>query len=867
MASYQRIALYIFFDAIERDLIRHIRSVDNQINERFLTDQEREKAEKRMNTKNDSSSGAVSDFDLLHFLDIGDKLALIWRFGDKFDAALWKHLRAKRQALQSSVPIRNALMHGRPLTVSEHASSFALANDLVREKAYWPNLMQNLTEYDKDPEAVTQKSITFLENTSESSIFHNLPLPDYDDTGFVPRSKLEIELKKKILGRHPVVTVLGDGGNGKTALTLQSLYGLVNSGDHEFEAIVWVSAKASKLTLGEIERIENAIINSLGIFDQIASIFQDKKEDSLENVRNLLENNRILLVIDNLETVLDSSIRDFVSDVPGDSKILLTSRIPVGGDLTVTVGPLSESESETYLRALIKAHSIATLVRTSPEELRSWAKRLGNKPLLMKWFCLGVASGLAPQRILANPEVALKFCLENVFDALGDDARQVLSVMSILPRAVSMGVLEHVSGIDARTMEVGISELLKFTIVEVENIDGLEINYKVKPFARAYINRILKLAPHDKDAIVDRYRGLSAIYQDEKGAEGRDRYNPKNFSVRSLSEALTVRRLRSAIRLASNTDPQDAFSILDDLKISHADYFEVYRAEAFIKYRLNDPAGANEAYETAADLAPDHPQIFYFWAGFLLRSFNDCRGAIEKLEYALELDPKSSEIKRELARTRMLNLDFAGAEEILSQELREFFANLRPKLLLSDLRLQNFQRMISYLASTGIDADLKLPIRALSEFLQEIDHGIVDEIMFNHLKKTRFEIASILSRLGEESAIIEDLDKIIVRVRERIFVGETGHELLQTGLVGSLKEQGRKPNFGFLVESSGREAFLPKASVSELAWEDLNAGSTARYDIEIDEQGRNRAVNVSIVSFRPVETSFKTSGSGASEES
>lgn len=76
-------------------------------------------------------------------------------------------------------------------------------------------------------------------------MLNNLPRVEYDDTGFVPRPKLEADLKKKILGRHPVVTVLGEGGNGKSALTLQTAYRLLNSDDHNFDAIIWVTAKAS----------------------------------------------------------------------------------------------------------------------------------------------------------------------------------------------------------------------------------------------------------------------------------------------------------------------------------------------------------------------------------------------------------------------------------------------------------------------------------------------------------------------------------------------------------------------------------------------------------------------------------------------
>lgn len=852
MASYQRIALFIFFDAIERDLVRHIRSISSQVDDRLLSDHEREKAVLRSRDNIEDAIESSDDFDLLNFLDLGDKIAIVQRFRHKLDESLRKHFSTKKQMLLKSVPIRNSLMHGRPLTVEEHAVSFALANDLVKSKAYWPNLERQLTEYNNDPDSVTRKAVSFLDEVGDVSIFHNLPIPDYDDTGFVPRPKLEQELRKKILGRHPVITVLGEGGNGKTALALQTLYGLIDSGDHEFEAVVWVSAKSSKLTVGEIQRVEHAIINSLGLFDNIADVFGDSGKDSLSKVRQLLENNRILLVIDNLETVLDETIRNFASDVPGESKIIFTSRVPIGGDLTVSVGPLSEVESTKYLRAIIKAYSIKSLTEKKTEELRIYAQKLGNKPLLLKWFCLGVSSGLIPTKILANPELALRYCLENVFDALGEDAQTTLSIISILPRAVSLGVLQYVSDIEAIKLEAGLAELLKFTIVEHENVDGLEVNYKIRPFARAYVSRVLKIEPKNKDSIIKLFRGLSSVYQTEKGAGGKSWYNPRHFTVRSISEALAVHQLRSALRLSNGNDFQGALEILGATKIAYADYFEVYRVEAFVKIRHNDLSGANDAYITAIDLAPEVPQIHYFYGGFFLRSYNDCKNAILHLSKASDLDPISIEVKRELARVKMFDFDFSGADKILSEELEKHFSNLKSKLIFSDLRTQNFQKMITHFSSNGIEADWAQPAKDFTMFLATVDPAIVDDTMLQHLQKALFEMRRISTNSAQGTTLILKLEALIEVSSEKvIFDTIDGPDVTICEVIGSLKEHGRKPNFGFLVESSGRETFLPRAAVNELIWQDLCSGGIAKYDIQTNDEGRSKAVNVTISSFAP----------------
>jgi LuxR family transcriptional regulator, glucitol operon activator len=286
----------------------------------------------------------------------------------------------------------------------------------VKSKKRWPILHDSYTKYNNAPEEIAKQAISIFLEDEKGEIFNNLPIPDYDDTGFIPRPKIEKELKQKVLGRHPVVTVLGDGGNGKTAVVLQTLYGLLESNDHNFDAIVWVSAKSSRLGRAEIERIEDAILNSLEVFEEVVAVFEKNEGEPIERVRQLLADNKVLLVIDNLETILDQSVRDFAADVPGESKLLFTSRVPLGADLTVQVENFEEREALVYLRALISAYNITALRRLTDEKLKHYASRLSFKPLLLKWFALGVTAGLDPARIISNPEIALRFCLENVIE-------------------------------------------------------------------------------------------------------------------------------------------------------------------------------------------------------------------------------------------------------------------------------------------------------------------------------------------------------------------------------------------------------------------------------------------------------------------
>ena len=348
-----------------------------------LTEAEQDKAQKNLRSRGDSRLYSGDPFDQLYGLDLGDKYQVLLRHKDKMDESSKSYYVELQGRVSASIPVRNAIMHGRPLTVNEYSIGFAFAQTFLSARSRWPELARTYFQYSKSPETLVSQSVQFLDEEISETALSNLPVPDYDDTGFLPRPKLERELKQKILGRHPVVTVLGDGGNGKTALALQTLYGLVDAQDHPFDAVLWFSAKTSVLGPRGIEQIEGAVSSALEIVEQVAD-FQRGSGSAIDRLRELLTQNRILLAIDNLETISGTELQEIAEDVPGQSKILFTSRVPVGADLTVNVGEFQDTEAVAYLRSLIRAYAVRDLRRKSDADLLRLAHRLGNKPLLLK---------------------------------------------------------------------------------------------------------------------------------------------------------------------------------------------------------------------------------------------------------------------------------------------------------------------------------------------------------------------------------------------------------------------------------------------------------------------------------------------------
>ena len=226
-----RLTCFALVSAIEDDARSSIASLVDPGRDEFLPPDVRAKARLRWSNDHESDGDpADGDSSLLAYLDFADLSKAFDALAPAIDASLRERtLECVRNILLTS-DARNRVCHSRPLETDDFPRLYDLAR--LVERGSMPGTptrtretMKRLTE---DPTYVLHLRIPEFWMNSATKIRHNLPAPDFDDTGFIGRSKERREIAKRLSSRYPIVTIVGEGGIGKTSLALRCLYDLLH---------------------------------------------------------------------------------------------------------------------------------------------------------------------------------------------------------------------------------------------------------------------------------------------------------------------------------------------------------------------------------------------------------------------------------------------------------------------------------------------------------------------------------------------------------------------------------------------------------------------------------------------------------------
>ena len=834
--SATRLTCFALIAAIEDDMRA---AIEANLGDRAIDDiLPADRAQRAQSRRADDGHGATTALPgLLPYLDFSDSYEALASNRSCLPEDLVASLKALAPRLRRLIEIRNRVAHIRPMEIDDSAYLLDSADELIAShlSTVWTTLSETIERLQSDPSYVLGLTINLPADPYRGPQ-HNLPIPDFDETGFLGRKDHLRRIKKAIKGPYPVVSVLGDGGIGKTSLALKAAYELLDDPAVRFDAVVWVTAKATSLTTYEIKRINGAIESSLGLFAAAAAqLGPANSADPVPEVLAYLESFRILLILDNLETVLDSRLRDFLLELPEGSKVVITSRVGLGIENPVQLDELNLDDSVRLLRALARVRDVSQLIDLSQNAVEYLASNMSGHPAFIRWFVAGVQAGRRPEELLEDNGLLLDFCMSNVYEYLEDDAKAVLRCMQVLPGVRNQAELAFLNEFVATRIQSALLQLIRTNFVYMSSqASGQSVDtvYQLSEFGTQYLDKRHPVSPEERRWLVARQHELMGLGQ-ELAAAYATPYSPETVNVRGPGDFHVARLLRDGIRQV-DSDPRAALLLCSEAQGLAPSYYETWRVEGFVRSTMGDHSAALAAYERSLELAPENAVSYFHYGSYLLDEAGEPQRALEMLQHAARMDPDSSAISGNIAWAHYCMGNMRDAAESCKHMLMLKDASVREKRTAVIIAL----RAVSAGVRRAIDSSDYEYAAELLELSVEIAGASRVDLLVDEAADRLLQLQGYAGQLAEDAAnyVAGKAKQYRVLLTESQRRAAPDSMARQTGVLKTLKSD---KGFGFLA-SNGADHFVHYRDLLNRGdWENLREGVVCAFQPVAEDPPRH----------------------------
>lgn len=338
--------------------------------------------------------------------------------------------------------------------------------------------------------------------SARSRVLHNLPQGNYGR--FVGRDE-EMKRVLRILrpyphSQHALITIDGIGGIGKSTLALEVAHHYRHNSEQlpveeRFEAIIWTSAKQTTLTAEGIKSRRQTIRTLDDIYNAIARTLQREDinraqpEEQAEVVRHALAQQRTLLIVDNLETIDDDAVLDFLHELPAPTKAIVATRHRIDVAFPVRLSGMLWEDAQM----LIEQVCAEKLVKMDEEQARRLFDRTGGVPLAIVWCIAQMSFGYSVAAVLTRlgqpPNDIIKFCFEAALSYIQNKpAHKLLMALSLFVPDGSREALGYVAELPELDRDEGLVMLEKLSLVNKKG-DRFSLLPLTKTMATAELNK------------------------------------------------------------------------------------------------------------------------------------------------------------------------------------------------------------------------------------------------------------------------------------------------------------------------------------------------------------------------------------------
>lgn len=770
------------------------------------------------------AAGTISG--LTPYLDFADAYEVLTGLKMRLAEDLQDSLRTFAPSIGKLTQVRNRVAHTRPMEIDD----LAVVHDVSKAvsaiaPSAWSNLKRTISQLQDDPAYVLGLTINLVADP-DNAPQHNLPAPEFDETGFFGRRKELERIKKAIKGAYPVVSILGDGGIGKTSIALKAAYELLDDPKNSFDAFVWVTAKATILTVNEIQRISGAIENSLGLFasaaEQLGGGAAKNSIDPVGEVLSYLEHFKVLLILDNMETVLDQRLRDFLLDLPMGSKVIITSRIGLGIENPVSLAPLSSDDSTRLLQKLSRVRNVDALQGLPSAVLSKMVQAMKGHPAYIRWFVAGVQAGKRPEELLHENDLLLEFCMSNVYGHLSEKARAVLRSMQVLPGRRSQAELAFLNEYSAVDMQSSLLELITTNFIQMQGASmdqSTETVYQLTDFGKQYLDKRHAVRSLDRAMFEGRSRDLADLGMRLQAESTASPYDPRTIDIKGPGDFSTARLLRDALRHHERGDVDGALLVCHEAQRLSPAYHESWRVEAFIQAGQRDVAAARAAYERAFELAPDSSTLNYLYGTFLVGEAVDPTLGLEMLQKAAILAEVPPVVVNEIAWAHIQLQDFEAAVTAASHSI-----TLKPDRYDGLVAMTTGIRAGVYSVKREVEGgELDRAVERIESAVDLVESGRVEMLLGEPVDRIvqLMDSGDLLLRRIDDNFLLESLDSLLGRLKDRLRVVDPYALGRRVGVVTNVRQDKK---FGF-VRSWGNDYFFHLSDLmDENEWSYLDSG-------------------------------------------
>lgn len=517
------------------------------------------------------------------------------------------------------------------------------------------------------------------------NVFTNLPA---EPENYVRRSQLEDEVLVRLKDeRHPVITLVGRGGIGKTSLSLSMLHAITQT--DRYDVIVWFSARDIDLMETGPKAVKPRILTKKDIAKEYLHLIKplsdvDNSKHSTSTMAQHMYKSPLgstLYVFDNFETVQEPlGLYDWLStNIRLPNKIVITSRFrEFKADWPIEVSGMNDQEARELIERTSRRLDIQNLIDN--DEVNKIVEETDGHPYVIK-IVLGYMAdrrkGSRPTKALARRDDILEALFERTYDDLTPLARRIFLTLSgwrsLVPQLAVEAVLRWRNSSEGGDPEEAIDELIRMSLVEdIKN----DTNFLEVPMTAAIFGKKKLEINQHRELIKKDIQFLQLMGASQRSGLGKGSFPLfqslfRRIAMNISEKSISIEEIRPMLKSIARDYPR-AWLLFADLEKEVSNGNDTWREAKCIRNFLEQRPHGQEAQQACERLV-----VLYQQEGDVIGS---CSAFFRSAEIS---QPELDDI------SRMMNYVNGNRDVISSMDVGERRALLEPFVDLMELYIQS----------------------------------------------------------------------------------------------------------------------------------------------------------------------------------